>query len=720
MIICNFLLSLFILLILRNIEAKQSPARPRTAPVDSSKADSKKARIAAEGDPLGLNLTVISWNLAEKKASAKDSAFLNQFNASDIIAVGIQELEDIRPRRDEGSRSKALRKILAKKFGNYDCLVKHKMGGIYLSVFCKKTITKKIQGVHVVDVACGIGNVLTNKGAVCALLRIRGKTLALINAHLAAHKEKVAARNADYHRIMSLIPTKAPKKWLTRAYVKKQMALKQLEDSAGSGGKDVLSETLGIDLDWGNMVNGLNDGLNEMGISMNDLGKNVDSLVSGLDNILGSGLSGIRGEAPKAKVKKGRPRKARSKATSSDKESVRSSSSMKSSSNTGNKISSRSMKASDKNGGRSRKAIKEVVASRVKGTVSKSTVKATLQLKADMAKAAKAKLPKVALPKDVESIASAAGEEYDAAGRTLGVHVATNSTGNVQIVPDKIQDSKTGKGDTAGHLPKAKTSGGQKKGDDDDGWALMSDIKRGLVDITEAPVSTTKPKPKPSRRSSSGKGDKAGGKSAHNNNDAKSIERNDSKPGGQYAQPFDSMVFLGDLNYRLEMPRLDIELALGRMDRRLQRMKDKGGSVADEAAAKAKGLEPVLLYDQLVREMSFGKVFRGFKEGEILFAPTYKFDKGSDRYDSSSKQRVPAWTDRVLYTSAAAETSPVGVKSNTEDADSPSSSSSSSSSSSAADDIVEAREILELTGYDSIDARLSDHRPVYASFNVLI
>lgn len=43
------------------------------------------------------------------------------------------------------------------------------------------------------------------------------------------------------------------------------------------------------------------------------------------------------------------------------------------------------------------------------------------------------------------------------------------------------------------------------------------------------------------------------------------------------------------------------------------------------------------------------QVFRGFIEGKLDFAPTYKYDLFSEDYDTSEKCRTPAWTDRVLW-----------------------------------------------------------------------
>ena len=88
----------------------------------------------------------------------------------------------------------------------------------------------------------------------------------------------------------------------------------------------------------------------------------------------------------------------------------------------------------------------------------------------------------------------------------------------------------------------------------------------------------------------------------------------------------DNIFWFGDFNYRLNT---DNETA--------------------RSLIKTKNYEKLLLMDQLSAEMKAGRVFVGFKEKQIQFDPTYKYDPMSTTYDTSEKMRVPSWTDRILF-----------------------------------------------------------------------
>ena len=60
-------------------------------------------------------------------------------------------------------------------------------------------------------------------------------------------------------------------------------------------------------------------------------------------------------------------------------------------------------------------------------------------------------------------------------------------------------------------------------------------------------------------------------------------------------------------------------------------------------------MDELLLKDQLRLERNEIKVFPGFQEGLIKFKPTYKYDPGTDSWDTSDKSRAPAWCDRILW-----------------------------------------------------------------------
>ena len=135
----------------------------------------------------------------------------------------------------------------------------------------------------------------------------------------------------------------------------------------------------------------------------------------------------------------------------------------------------------------------------------------------------------------------------------------------------------------------------------------------------------------------------------------------------------DQIFFCGDLNYRIDLPREEVEYTVCQIRSLLE------SNLPEKVSEAQKLRERLFMYDQLRATIALERAFPGFAEGRITFAPTFKFDKGSEEYDTSHKQRIPAWTDRVLY-------KPGGTQ------------------------------VLE---YDSVvAAQHSDHRPVFATFLV--
>ncbi|KAM3483740.1 hypothetical protein MY8738_002790 [Beauveria namnaoensis] len=119
----------------------------------------------------------------------------------------------------------------------------------------------------------------------------------------------------------------------------------------------------------------------------------------------------------------------------------------------------------------------------------------------------------------------------------------------------------------------------------------------------------------------------------------------------------DAIIWLGDFNYRIGLG-LDIARTLVQQ-RNLSRLYEN---------------------DQLNLQMVAGLAFPFYSEARINFMPTYKFDVGTDTYDSSEKARIPAWTDRILRRG----------------------------------------QNLRQLSYNSAPLRFSDHRPVYGTFECTV
>ncbi|CAL0316053.1 unnamed protein product [Lupinus luteus] len=117
----------------------------------------------------------------------------------------------------------------------------------------------------------------------------------------------------------------------------------------------------------------------------------------------------------------------------------------------------------------------------------------------------------------------------------------------------------------------------------------------------------------------------------------------------------EKIIWLGDLNYRINLS--------------YEKTRD---------LISTKQWSKLFEKDQLSRELKKG-VFGGWSEGTVNFPPTYKYENNSDKYyggDSKVGRRTPAWCDRVLSYGKG----------------------------------------MRLLNYRRIEIKMSDHRPVTATF----
>jgi phosphatidylinositol-bisphosphatase len=179
-----------------------------------------------------ITVSVVTWNLAETSPSEEEASFIKNFKGlqgkggSDFVLISGQECENIKPRRKEGHRSREFRRLMIRLLGRkFVPLVLHSLGGVQLGLFCKKAILDDVEFAGVADVACGIGNVFHNKGAIGAFVKMKAKPSAqsdrsaslrmlFVTAHMAAHVKNIDARNADFWRITSELEAQAPPRFL--------------------------------------------------------------------------------------------------------------------------------------------------------------------------------------------------------------------------------------------------------------------------------------------------------------------------------------------------------------------------------------------------------------------------------------------------------------------------------------------------------------------------
>ncbi|KAL5011304.1 hypothetical protein ScPMuIL_009855 [Solemya velum] len=130
---------------------------------------------------------------------------------------------------------------------------------------------------------------------------------------------------------------------------------------------------------------------------------------------------------------------------------------------------------------------------------------------------------------------------------------------------------------------------------------------------------------------------------------------------------YDCVFWCGDLNFRIDKGRTCVE-----------------DLVSYITSQDFPNFEDLLRGDQLTKCLIEGTIFGGFQEGRINFKPTYKFDVNTDTYDTSHKNRIPSYTDRILFR-------------------------------------AKRKNSVVCTHYDSVmSIKTSDHRPVLALFEALL
>ncbi|KAG4301089.1 hypothetical protein PCK1_002788 [Pneumocystis canis] len=141
------------------------------------------------------------------------------------------------------------------------------------------------------------------------------------------------------------------------------------------------------------------------------------------------------------------------------------------------------------------------------------------------------------------------------------------------------------------------------------------------------------------------------------NRDYFTIENGLNFQRGRVIMDHDIIIWLGDFNYRINMSAEEVKEYI-----------------------KINDFEKLYENDQLNLQMISGSVFPYYSESQIIFPPTYKFDNGTNNYNTSEKQRTPSWTDRILYKGSN----------------------------------------LRQLSYNSSPLTFSDHRPVYAHFQASV
>lgn len=152
----------------------------------------------------------MTWNLAERFPDMEHLGFLRDLRGHDLIVVGVQEFQPVVATvglSASAHHHTIWEAMLASTLGpRYGMPGSCTMGAVHVAVFARRELLPTFSNLQTSSIACGVGNVLTNKGAVAIKFNICDVSVCFTCAHLCCGTEKVLERNGDFQRVDAELP----------------------------------------------------------------------------------------------------------------------------------------------------------------------------------------------------------------------------------------------------------------------------------------------------------------------------------------------------------------------------------------------------------------------------------------------------------------------------------------------------------------------------------
>lgn len=167
-----------------------------------AKQDAKRATDGTRFSPRAISVFAGTWNVGQSIVYDSLDDFIPS-NRYDIYAIGLQEARV----KDRSKWEVELTRHINVNFrgkptkNEYTLVQRRALREINIFVYVRNALVSKISNVESGEIACGIGNVVGNKGAAAVSFNIYDTKLCFLSCHLAARPNKIVERRNDYRRI---------------------------------------------------------------------------------------------------------------------------------------------------------------------------------------------------------------------------------------------------------------------------------------------------------------------------------------------------------------------------------------------------------------------------------------------------------------------------------------------------------------------------------------